>query len=336
MKKWLPTFLFLSLSGCNDALAANRSVMFYSFNDNLNGSQGSVRPTDYLQFGVNVPQGNSNATLNYADCNGFTWTHGVYWSEYLAWLVIPKNVFYHGYNIYLELQYRGSWSKDAEDNDNYYLVQGFGWDQATAGGGPVCFNIGERRLLSWTFGNVVVNARLPADLPKGHYSFPVKFLRGIQRNNYDYLLGRYKIPSSLMKTFSFNSTFNLSFDSVGGCRPSAQSLDINHGNLPINSANNNYMSQALSVYCDVPTNIRFLLLSNTVPIYHHNHKFAVGLGRGWDSIVSVNGVETGDTTIRWNRAGTQNLNIGSLLYGEPSKIQPGGLSGSATLLMMLP
>ncbi|WP_286364920.1 PapG carbohydrate binding domain-containing protein, partial [Escherichia coli] len=24
MKKWLPAFLFLSLSGCNDALAANQ------------------------------------------------------------------------------------------------------------------------------------------------------------------------------------------------------------------------------------------------------------------------------------------------------------------------
>lgn len=28
MKKWLPAFLFLSLSGCNDALAANQSTMF--------------------------------------------------------------------------------------------------------------------------------------------------------------------------------------------------------------------------------------------------------------------------------------------------------------------
>lgn len=33
---------------------------------------------------------------------------------------------------------------------------------------------------------------------------------------------------------------------------------------------------------------------------------------------------------------TQNLTIGSRLYGESSKIQPGVLSGSATLLMILP
>ncbi|MBB7524280.1 hypothetical protein HEM46_023570, partial [Escherichia coli] len=36
------------------------------------------------------------------------------------------------------------------------------------------------------------------------------------------------------------------------------------------------------------------------------------------------------------KAGTQNLTIGSRLYGESSKIQPGVLSGSATLLMILP
>ncbi|HAI5696556.1 TPA: PapG carbohydrate binding domain-containing protein [Escherichia coli] len=336
MKKWFPAFLFLSLSGGNDALAANQSTMFYSFSNTLSSYQGKISPTDFMQFVLNVPHGISTATLSYVACNGFTWTYGVYWSEYLAWLVIPKYVVHGGQRIYLDLQYTGSWGRDAEDDDNYYLTYGFGWDQSTAGGGRVCFNSGEQRDLSWTFDNVTVNARLPVDLPKGHYSFPVKFLRGIQRNNYDYLGGRYKIPSSLMKTFPFNSTFNLSFDSTGGCRPSAQSLEINHGNLSINSANNHYAAQTLSVSCDVPTNIRFFLLSNTAPAYSHGQKFSVGLGHGWDSIVSVNGVDTGETRMRWYRAGTQNLTIGSRLYGESSKIQPGVLSGSATLLMILP
>ncbi|HAM6458689.1 TPA: hypothetical protein IB787_005183 [Escherichia coli] len=73
-----------------------------------------------------------------------------------------------------------------------------------------------------------------------------------------------------------------------------------------------------------------------VQTYSHGKKFSVGLGHGWDSIVSVNGVDTGETTMRWYKAGTQNLTIGSRLYGESSKIQPGVLSGSATLLMILP
>ncbi|EMV8776191.1 adhesin [Escherichia coli] len=139
-----------------------------------------------------------------------------------------------------------------------------------------------------------------------------------------------------MKTFPFNGTLNFSIKNTGGCRPSAQSLEINHGDLSINSANNHYAAQTLSVSCDVPTNIRFFLLSNTTPAYSHGQQFSVGLGHGWDSIVSVNGVDKGETTMRWYSAGTQNLTIGSRLYGESSKIQPGVLSGSATLLMILP
>lgn len=335
MKKWFPAFLFLSLSGGNDAMAANQSTMFYGFNDTLYVNQGNIRAVDVPQF--EVPLSSGNTSLIYQNCNGFTYTYGVYWSEYFAWMVIPKHVNNaDGFNIFLTLQYKGIWSLDAEDNDNYYLVQGFGWDQPTAGGGTVCFPIGDRRHLSWTFGNVTLNAHLPVDLPKGQYNFPIKILRGIQRNNYDYLGGRYKIPSSVMKGIPFGSTVNLSFYNTGGCRPSAQMLEINHGDLSINSANNHYAAQTLSVSCDVPTNIRFFLLSNTAPAYSHGQKFSVGLGHGWDSIVSINGVDTGETTMRWYRAGTQNLTIGSRLYGESSKIQPGVLSGSATLLMILP
>nr|WP_289708720.1 PapG carbohydrate binding domain-containing protein [Escherichia coli] len=89
MKKWLPAFLFLSLSGCNDALAANQSTMFYSFNDNIYRPQLSVKVTDIVQFIVDINSASSTATLSYVACNGFTWTHGLYWSEYFAWLVVP-------------------------------------------------------------------------------------------------------------------------------------------------------------------------------------------------------------------------------------------------------
>ncbi|MCC7799046.1 P fimbria tip G-adhesin PapG-III, partial [Escherichia coli] len=99
MKKWLPAFLFLSLSGCNDALAANQSTMFYSFNDNIYRPQLSVKVTDIVQFIVDINSASSTATLSYVACNGFTWTHGLYWSEYFAWLVVPKHVSYNGYNI---------------------------------------------------------------------------------------------------------------------------------------------------------------------------------------------------------------------------------------------
>ncbi|MEN1494296.1 PapG carbohydrate binding domain-containing protein, partial [Pseudomonas aeruginosa] len=109
MKKWFSAFLFLSLSGCNDALAS-QSTMFYSFNDNIYRPRLSVKVTDIVQFIVDINSASSTATLSYVACNGFTWTHGLYWSEYFAWLVVPKHGSYNGYNISLELQSRGGFS----------------------------------------------------------------------------------------------------------------------------------------------------------------------------------------------------------------------------------
>ncbi|MBB7142136.1 fimbrial protein [Escherichia coli] len=336
MKKWFPAFLFLSLSGGNDALAG--STMFFSFNDSSYMPQRNIRTTQLIQFDMDIPSASRAATVSYKECNGFTWTYGLYWSEYFAWLVVPKRISHNGYNIYLELQALRGLSLDAQDADNYYFTYGISWDAVNSGlgGRSVCYDIGTGGNFNWPYGTVTMNARLPADLPKGDYTFPLKYLRGIQRNNFDHLGGRYKIPSSLMKTFNRSSTQYIQLKSIGGCTPSVQSLEINHGDVSIDKANSHYASQTFSVYCDVPTNIRFSLLSNTTPIYSHGQKFAVGLGHGWDSIVSINGTDTGSEILRWGRAGTQSLTIGSRLYGESSKIQPGELSGSATLIMVIP
>lgn len=333
MFKKLLFFLFISLLGGTSVFAANRSTVFYTYTDNLYSNYGRLLTTDSVQFAINI-HGTSNASLNYRACNGFTYTYGVYWSEYFAWMVIPKKVSANGYTIYLDIQYRGNWSIDSEDNDNYYLVHGFGWDQPTAGGGVVCPQYGDTRPLSWTFGSVTLNAYLPVDLPKGSYSFPVKFLRGIQRNNFDYLGGRYKIPSSQMKSIPFNSVYNLSMDITGGCYPSSQVLDINHGNIAINQASGNIASQKVSVYCDVPATINVSLMPNT-PGNYSNVGTSVGLGNGWDSIVSLDGIERNRETLRWNRAGSKTITVGSRLYGESGKIKPGNLSGSMTMVFSI-
>lgn len=41
-EKMVPCFLFLSLSGCNDALAGWHNVMFYAFNDYSGYDSGNM------------------------------------------------------------------------------------------------------------------------------------------------------------------------------------------------------------------------------------------------------------------------------------------------------
>lgn len=321
----------IAISGCSYAFA-NRSTVFYTFNDSLYSAKGRIYTTDSLQFAINI-NGTSNATLSYRQCNGFTWSHGLFWSEYFAWMVIPKKITFNGSQIYLDIQSRGRWSLDSEDNDNFYLTQGYSWDQVNPTGNT-CRFLGESPSFSWSFGGITLNAYLPADLPLGYHTIPVNFLRGIQRNNFDFIGGRYKLPSTIMKNFPFRSTFNLAVDNIGGCRPSVQSLDLEHGSLAINNANGNVVRKSISVYCDVPASINVSLLPNT-PGNYSNVGTSVGLGNGWDSIVSLDGVERNRETLRWNSAGSKTITVGSRLYGESGKTKPGNLSGSMTMVFSI-
>ncbi|EMV0122666.1 fimbrial protein [Escherichia coli] len=321
----------IAMSGCGSAVA-DRSTVFYTFNDTLNSPNGRIYSTVGVPVPINI-SGTSNASLTYRECNGFTWSHGLFWSEFFAWMVIPKTTVYNGHIIYLDIQSRGRWSLDSEDNDNYYLTQGYAWDEVHIAGNT-CMPSGDSPSLSWTFGGVTMNAYLPADMPLGMHTIPIKFLRGIQRNNFTYIGGRYKIPSSRMKTFTFRSVSNLNFEIVGGCRPSVQSLDIEHGSLSIDNANGHMAHKSLSVYCDIPASINIYLLPNT-PGNYSSTGTNVGLGNGWDSIVSLDGVERDKENIRWSSAGSKTITVGSRLYGEAGKIKPGNLSGSMTMVFSI-
>lgn len=173
---------------------------------------------------------------------------------------------------------------------------------------------------------------MPVDLPKGHYNFPVRYIRGIQHHYYDLWQDHYKMPYDQIKQLPATNTLMLSFDNVGGCQPSTQVLNIDHGSIVIDRANGNIASQTLSIYCDVPVSVKISLLRNTPPIYNNN-KFSVGLGNGWDSIISLDGVEQSEEILRWYTAGSKTVKIESRLYGEEGKRKPGELSGSMTMVL---
>ncbi len=336
MKKWFPALLF-SLCVSGESSAWN-NIVFYSLGDVNSYQGGNVVITQRPQFITSWRPGIATVTWN--QCNGPEFADGswAYYREYIAWVVFPKKVMTkNGYPLFIEVHNNGSWSEEnTGDNDSYFFLKGYKWDERAFDTANLCQKPGETIRLTEKFDDIIFKVALPADLPLGDYSVTIPYTSGIQRHFASYLGARFKIPYNVAKTLPRENEMLFLFKNIGGCRPSAQSLEIKHGDLSINSANNHYAAQTLSVSCDVPANIRFMLLRNTTPTYSHGKKFSVGLGHGWDSIVSVNGVDTGETTMRWYKAGTQNLTIGSRLYGESSKIQPGVLSGSATLLMILP
>ena len=89
MKKWFPAFLFLSLSGCNDALAGWHNVMFYAFNDYSGYDSGNMTMFDRGQF--TIPWKTGAASAIYSSCQTPEFVSGVYFQEYIAWVLVPRS-----------------------------------------------------------------------------------------------------------------------------------------------------------------------------------------------------------------------------------------------------
>lgn len=89
MKKWFPAFLFLSLSDCNDALAGWHNVMFYAFNDYSGYDSGNMTIFDRGQF--TIPWKTGAASAIYSSCQTPEFVSGVYFQEYIAWVLVPRS-----------------------------------------------------------------------------------------------------------------------------------------------------------------------------------------------------------------------------------------------------
>lgn len=89
MKKWFLAFLFLSLSGCNDALAGWHNVMFYAFNDYSGYDSGNMTIFDRGQF--TIPWKTGAASAIYSSCQTPEFVSGVYFQEYIAWVLVPRS-----------------------------------------------------------------------------------------------------------------------------------------------------------------------------------------------------------------------------------------------------
>lgn len=104
MKKWFPAFLFLSLSGCNDALAGWHNVMFYAFNDysgyDSGYDSGNMTIFDRGQF--TIPWKTGAASAIYSSCQTPEFVSGVYFQEYIAWVLVPRSAQpTDGYTVFL-------------------------------------------------------------------------------------------------------------------------------------------------------------------------------------------------------------------------------------------
>ncbi|HFM3731320.1 TPA: P fimbria tip G-adhesin PapG-II, partial [Escherichia coli] len=173
MKKWFPALLF-SLCVSGESSAWN-NIVFYSLGDVNSYQGGNVVITQRPQFITSWRPGIATVTWN--QCNGPEFADGswAYYREYIAWVVFPKKVMtQNGYPLFIEVHNKGSWSEEnTGDNDSYFFLKGYKWDERAFDAGNLCQKPGETTRLTEKFDDIIFKVALPADLPLGDYSVKI-------------------------------------------------------------------------------------------------------------------------------------------------------------------
>lgn len=227
------------------------------------------------------------------------------------------------------------------DNGSYYALYKKVADQRISSEPGKCWDYGT----TYNYPAVSFDTSLLFDvrhLDVGHYTGSIPMRVGYASYHAD----RY-LPNAMerwtMATIDKVTTNigSLSFDIMinNKCEVSPSEIELSHGGHSITSANGHTAKSTIKIECQLPSDVKLKLTlkSLTSPTTEYYDGVGVGLGNGWDSVLTVENTNisasspSADITI--SKQG--NLTIQSVLKKTTSS-QPGNLSGSAVMEISLP
>lgn len=180
------------------------------------------------------------------------------------------------------------------------------------------------------------------NLGVGHYTGSVPMRIGFASYHSDYLthqqLSRWSLDvidniSTTQASLPFDITIN------NKCEVFPSKIELSHGGRSITSADGHTTSSSINIKCQLPSDVKFKLTLKSLnpPTTAYPDGVGVGLGNGWDSVLTVENTNisasspSADITI----SGDGNLTIQSVLKKTASS-QPGNLSGAAVMEISIP
>ncbi|WP_072007571.1 PapG chaperone-binding domain-containing protein [Escherichia coli] len=246
----------------------------------------------------------------------------------------------NGIEIPISIGQKGS-NVTAFDKGSYYALYKKEGDTRIKEQRARCWDYGT----SYSYPTVAFDTTLLFDvrhLDVGHYSGSIPMRLGFASYHGDRFalqaLGRWTMEDIDKVTTNPGS---VSFDIMinNKCEVSPSEIELSHGGHSITSADGHIAKSTINIECQLPSEVKFRLTlkSLTSPTAEYNDGVGVGLGNGWDSVLTVENTNisasspSADITI--SKRG--NLTIQSVLKKTMSS-QPGKLSGSAVMELSLP
>ncbi len=176
----------------------------------------------------------------------------------------------------------------------------------------------------------------------GHYTGTVPMRVGFASYHSDYLvhkqLSRWPLDtidniSTTQASLSFDITIN------NKCEVFPSKIELSHRGHSITSADGHTTSSSINIKCQLPSDVKFKLTLKSLnsPTTEYYDGVGIGLGNGWDSVLTVKNTNitssspSADITI----SGNDNLTIQSVLK-KTSSSQPGNLRGAAVMEITIP
>ncbi|EPB6544807.1 PapG chaperone-binding domain-containing protein [Escherichia coli] len=325
-------------------LATGGSAVYFGFSgeqkdaDILNTQSGQL---------ISVPVrlqalGGTGTVLGTPECNGVSWIN--YYTAYFHRIGVPKTINVGG--VWVPVQVEAPFYQRDTDASNYYYLKSYN----NNGGhgfwysGKACWYTGETANVNafapGTPPDITLHFRIPPNLPDGltRLVIPVKYGKNV---NFTTTLADWWHAGDSMNAHSTIDADNTHFlqytrDIINKARCSFDKdvYNIDHGNVNIEHAlsGKSIASINVKVNCTTPTDIKIKLSTSVSPNYQHN-QFAVNIGNGWDSVISIN-------SFAHNNIAPQNIyvtqsgriiNIASTIYGESSHVRAGSINGSMVM-----
>ncbi|EFM0752313.1 hypothetical protein HIX98_004503 [Salmonella enterica subsp. enterica serovar Bredeney] len=249
------------------------------------------------------------------------------------WLFIPEKISVADREVNLTPSVPAGFANYGRLNGYHIIAQRMGIVSNQLLGS--CGQVGNTYPINYTYPEVNLTAIITG-LPPGKYqgTIPVRFAYAEYFSTTADII---KFSDALAFQHSSISDIPYSINITNTCTILSKGISLDHGSLTMSTANENTVSEKVSVHCDSAASLKLSLSAVTLPTNKYTDGIGVGLGKDWDTALTVDntGLSYFSPTKTISASASHELTIRSTLKKTLSS-SSGKMQGAAVLLIDIP
>ncbi|CAH1531644.1 putative PapG_C domain-containing protein [Vibrio jasicida] len=321
--------VFSTNVSARDNTFRSRTIWHYQ---NVNETSKEIE-VSFAGATVNLPNASvwawGNPRLVQSQCDG-SQIQGTRTVNERTWIAYPESVQINGKTAPISV------SPNPQLISNYQWIQ-TGYTSSSKTTSQSCPSVGNvwqgTDYPNINSGNTSATIKIPSNLAPNKYIVPIVLKAAMDENAFGAQATPYS-PWSIYEianiTTSPNPRINLIVNVRNSCTFSTSDINLDHGRLVLGEADGNTTQKPFSINCTAPANAKLSIVNSSAPIENIPNQVRIGLGSGWDSILSINDKSNENDFVFDLNQGGNVFEVKSTLAATSSP-KEGSLSGFATI-----